>query len=152
MAIIAIIVGTLSDESQLSAKYVQQDLGDGLDQVRRLTCPGFRWRNLNPFYVLCLDTDATDEDVKHRYRKLAAKVHPDKMMARGADQDTAREAFEQVKAAYSKLTDPDQKRVVLNNIQIVADAAGKDRRRLLAKGVRYTDNACTITLCCYKGI
>lgn len=35
--------------------------------------PGF-----DPYQVLGLDKDATDEEVKQRYRKMMQKVHPDK--------------------------------------------------------------------------
>ena len=65
----------------------------------RLTADNWQYRNLNPYYVLQLGTDATEEDIKNRYRKLSAKVHPDKN--RGVE--NARDSFEEVKKAYNKL-------------------------------------------------
>ena len=47
-------------------KYSNQDLGSGPDQVRRLTAPNYQFKNLNPYVVLQLDIDATDEDIKNR--------------------------------------------------------------------------------------
>ena len=36
--------------------------------------------------------DATDDDIKQRYKNLSRRVHPDKLL----DMENAREAFEQV--------------------------------------------------------
>ena len=83
-------------EVMFHEKYQNQDLGSGKAQHQRLTAPNYEWRNLNPYYVLQLGTDATEEDIKHRYRKLSAKVHPDKN--RGIE--NARDSFEEVKKAY----------------------------------------------------
>ena len=47
-------------------KYSNQDLGSGTDQVKRLTAPNYQFKNLNPYVVLQLDIDATDEDIKNR--------------------------------------------------------------------------------------
>jgi Flp pilus assembly protein TadD len=81
------------DESVQTEKYVSQDLGDGRAQVERLLARHHEWRNLNPYYVLQLGADATEEDIKQRYRKLSRMVHPDRLR----DMENAREAFEQVK-------------------------------------------------------
>jgi DnaJ-domain-containing protein 1 len=77
----------------VNEKYVNQELGTATEQADRLTQPNYLWRNLNPYYVLQLDIDATEEDIKQRYRKLSTRVHPDKLRGR----EDAREAFEQVK-------------------------------------------------------
>ena len=66
-----------------------------------------------------------------RYRKLSARIHPDKLR----DMENAREAFEEVKKAYQKLCDPDQKTTVIRNIQFVKGEVSKERRRLINKGV-----------------
>ena len=68
------------------------DLGDPLEQVARLTTQNYEFKNLNPYAVLQMDIDASDDDIKYRYRKLSAKVHPDKL----SGVENAREAFEQV--------------------------------------------------------
>lgn len=47
-------------------KYTNQDLGDARAQIERLTQHNYEFRNLNPYYVLQLGTDATPEDIKYR--------------------------------------------------------------------------------------
>lgn len=80
------------DESSLTEKYTNQDLGDGRAQYERILAPHFEWRNLNPYAVLQLGADATEEDIKLRYKKMSLKVHPDRLR----DIENARDAFEQV--------------------------------------------------------
>ncbi|KUF83918.1 Heat shock protein sti1 [Phytophthora nicotianae] len=45
------------------------DFGTSDKQIERLLQPHFKWINLNPFGVLMLDIDATEEDMKQHYRK-----------------------------------------------------------------------------------
>jgi molecular chaperone DnaJ len=60
------------------------------------------------FYdILGVNRDASDEDIKKAYRKLAMKYHPD----RNPDNPRAEEHFKEVKEAYEILTDT-QKRAV----------------------------------------
>ena len=80
------------EEKMLTEKYVNQNLGDGKSQCERLLASHHEWKNLNPYYVLQLDNDATVEDIKFRYKKLSLKVHPD----RNRDIENARQAFEYV--------------------------------------------------------
>ena len=77
---------------KVESKYANQELGDAKYQFDRLTQKNYEWRNLNPFYVMQLGTDATDEDIRQRYKNLSRRVHPDKLL----DMENAREAFEQV--------------------------------------------------------
>src|SRR5436190_14558987 len=54
------------------------------------------------FYtVLGVNRDASDEDIKKAYRKLAMKHHPD----RNPDDKTSEEKFKEAKAAYEILSD-----------------------------------------------
>jgi DnaJ-class molecular chaperone len=86
------------DETLLTEKYVNQELENGREQVDRLTASNYKWKNLNPYYVLQLDIDATEEDIRYRYKKLSTKVHPDKLR----DIELAREAFEEVTLSLSE--------------------------------------------------
>jgi tetratricopeptide (TPR) repeat protein len=123
---------TESSHKILTSKYTEQDLGNGNEQVERLTGRHHEWKNLNPYYVLQLGTDATEEDITYRYRKLSAKVHPDKLLSN----EKAREAFEQVKKAYAKLSDENQRKVVVLNIENVQLEVKQDRHR---RGLKDTD-------------
>jgi DnaJ family protein C protein 8 len=66
--------------------------GTSQEQIDRVLQVNYQWKNLNPYDVLQLDIDATEEDIKLRYRKLSTLVHPDKCLTI----DNAREAFEEV--------------------------------------------------------
>jgi DnaJ homolog subfamily C member 8 len=46
------------------------DFGDADGQLTRLLQPHYEWINLNPFRVLMLETDATEDDIKQHYRKV----------------------------------------------------------------------------------
>ncbi|ETE69740.1 DnaJ-like subfamily C member 8, partial [Ophiophagus hannah] len=61
------------------------------NQIERLTRPGSSYFNLNPFEVLQLDPEITDEEIKKRFRQLSILVHPDKNQD---DPDRAQKAFE----------------------------------------------------------
>lgn len=57
------------------------------------------------YEILGLQRNASDDDIKRAYRKLALKLHPDKNKARGAD-----DAFKSVSKAFSCLSNPDKRR------------------------------------------
>ena len=118
-------IDALLQENPNMYKYATEDLGDPIEQVNRLTASNYEFKNVNPYEVFQLDIDATDEDIKYRYRKLSAKVHPDKLIG----VENAREAFEQVKKAYAKLTDPEQKKTIVSNIEKVREDVAKERKR-----------------------
>lgn len=50
----------------LTEKYTTQDLGTGKEQYARLAQPNYLWKNQNPYAVMQLGIDATEEDVKYR--------------------------------------------------------------------------------------
>src|SRR5689334_22328284 len=59
------------------------------------------------YEVLGVAKNATDEDIKKAYRKLAMKHHPDRNQS--GDGKKSEEKFKEVKEAYEMLSDP-QKR------------------------------------------
>ncbi|XP_043088982.1 dnaJ homolog subfamily C member 8 [Puntigrus tetrazona] len=87
-------------------------------QIDRLLRPGASYFNLNPFEVLQIDPEATDEELKKRFRQLSILVHPDKNQD---DADRAQQAFEAVDKAYKMLLEPEHKKKALDVIQ-----AGKE--------------------------
>lgn len=61
--------------------------------------------NLESAYAaLEISQDATDEELKKAYRKMAVKYHPDKVAYLGEDlKNQANEKFQQLNAAYEKI-------------------------------------------------
>ncbi|MFA9371864.1 MAG: TerB family tellurite resistance protein [Labilibaculum antarcticum] len=56
------------------------------------------------YKILDLERDASDDDVKKAYRKMAVKYHPDKVSYLGEDvQEAAKEKFQKLSEAYEKL-------------------------------------------------
>jgi molecular chaperone DnaJ len=58
------------------------------------------------YEILGVNKDATEEDIKKAYRKLAMKFHPD----RNPDSKDSEEKFKEAKEAYEMLTDADKRR------------------------------------------
>ncbi|XP_062856493.1 dnaJ homolog subfamily C member 8 [Trichomycterus rosablanca] len=87
-------------------------------QIDRLLRPGSSYFNLNPFEVLQIDPEATDEELKKRFRQLSILVHPDKNQD---DPDRAQQAFEAVDKAYKLLLEPEQKKRAIDVVH-----AGKE--------------------------
>jgi DnaJ like chaperone protein len=60
----------------------------------------------DPYEVLGLSPDASDEEVKKIYRKLIRENHPDTLMAQGVPQefiDLANEKMATINAAYDRI-------------------------------------------------
>eukprot|EP00366_Plasmodium_knowlesi_P003018 XP_002260515.1 DNAJ like protein, putative [Plasmodium knowlesi strain H] len=61
------------------------------------------------YSVLGVPKDATENDIKKAYKKLAMKWHPDKHLDEN-DKKAAEEKFKIISEAYDVLSDPDKKR------------------------------------------
>mmetsp|Transcript_22114 Transcript_22114/g.39703 ORF Transcript_22114/g.39703 Transcript_22114/m.39703 type:complete len:315 (+) Transcript_22114:79-1023(+) len=57
------------------------------------------------YELLGLTSAATPKEVTRAYRQLSLKFHPDKVVARGGNPDSATEAFSTIREAYDVLSD-----------------------------------------------
>ncbi|CAG9330355.1 DNAJC8 [Blepharisma stoltei] len=71
-------------------------------QLERL-CAREKW--VNPYEVLLLGPDSTDEEIRSKFRKISVLVHPDKCR-----DDRALHAFHILESAYKTLQDPEKKK------------------------------------------
>ena len=64
------------------------------------------------YQLLEIGRDASQEDIKRGYKKMAVKWHPDKHTAAGdAERAIAEEKFKQVAEAYDALSDPNKRAI-----------------------------------------
>lgn len=56
------------------------------------------------YKILNIEKDATDDEIKKAYRKLALKLHPDKSSAPGTE-----EAFKSLSTAFATLSDKEKR-------------------------------------------
>ncbi len=87
---------------------------DSIEQIARLLDlePGdfqsikamFVKNNISPYKILETTPDASDEEIKKAYKKMALKYHPDKVSHLGEDvRKGAEEKFQAVNAAYDQV-------------------------------------------------
>ncbi|RHZ26611.1 hypothetical protein DYB37_003676 [Aphanomyces astaci] len=112
-----------ADEEALLASFMDEveALEDQANTVKkpapiiRLLQPHFEWINLNPFRVLMLDTDATDEEIKQHYRKIC--------MLR----------FRQIKKAHDQMLNEDRRKTCIRMIDNAIESVAVERKQKLKK-------------------
>lgn len=85
---------------------VAQIFGFDEFQFKRLLATYNISRADDPYSVLGVDPSASDEEVKHAYRRLTLENHPDKLVASGMPEEFVRQATEKMAAvnvAYSNI-------------------------------------------------
>eukprot|EP00929_Paragymnodinium_shiwhaense_P037493 TRINITY_DN19971_c0_g1_i1.p1 TRINITY_DN19971_c0_g1~~TRINITY_DN19971_c0_g1_i1.p1 ORF type:complete len:383 (-),score=97.69 TRINITY_DN19971_c0_g1_i1:206-1354(-) len=95
---------TSSSASSASGTRTSKDGGTYTDEQMKDVQKILRTRDY--YTILGIDKDATEEQVKKAYKKLALKLHPDKNKAPGAE-----EAFKKLSKAVQCLTDAEKKHV-----------------------------------------
>jgi DnaJ like chaperone protein len=77
----------------------------GIDRADYESVKNMFYRNVDSDYkILEVDPNASDEDVKKAYRRMAVKFHPDKVADLGEDaQKAAKERFQKVQEAWEAI-------------------------------------------------
>lgn len=91
-------------------------------QLERL-CSREKW--VNPYEVLLLGAEATDEEIRSTFRKLSLLVHPDKCIG---DEQRALQAFHIIETAYKTLLDPEKKKVYQRVMREARERVDLERR------------------------
>lgn len=98
-------------------------------QIDRLTKAGSKYLNLNPYEVLQVSQETSEEERKKIFRRLSILVHPDK---NPNDKERAQKAFDAVKTAKEILADPDQVKklkLLLEEADALLDINLKEKRK-----------------------
>lgn len=77
----------------------------GISDKDFLSLKNMYYKDVDSAYkILEIESDATDEEIKKAYRKMAVKYHPDKLASLGPEfQKSGQEKFQQVQNAYDKI-------------------------------------------------
>ncbi|KAL6888566.1 hypothetical protein ACP4OV_009592 [Aristida adscensionis] len=70
------------------------------------------------YNILKVNRNATAEDLKKLYRRLARTWHPDKNPTGGAEAE-AEARFKQITEAYEALSDPEKRAILINMVKKV---------------------------------
>lgn len=77
----------------------------GISEKDFLSLKNMYYKDVDSAYkILEINANATDEEVKKAYRKMAVKYHPDKLSALGPEfEKNGKEKFQKVQEAYDKI-------------------------------------------------
>jgi len=88
--------------------------------LERLIIESFR----NPYDVLILGPDASEDEIKKQYRNFSIILHPDK-----CKDERAKDAFFIVDHAYKTLMDPFKKKIYIRIMKEARERAEYDRQK-----------------------
>lgn len=90
-------------------------------QLERL-CSREKW--VNPYEVLMLGPNATDEEIRSKFRKISKYIHPDKCR-----DDRALQAFHILESAYKTLQDQEKKHIYQRIMREAKERVDFDRKK-----------------------
>ena len=65
------------------------------------------------YEILGVGKNATDEEIKKAFRKLALEFHPDRNKSKGAE-----DKFKEINEAYQVLSDPEKENPMINLVMM----------------------------------
>lgn len=87
--------------------HILQQISDylGISAKDFLSLKNMYYKDVDSAYkILEINTNATDDEVKKAYRKMAVKFHPDKLSSLGPEfEKSGKEKFQKVQDAYEKI-------------------------------------------------
>ena len=100
--------GVLHPGEQAFLERVADIFGFAPNEFRRIRASHFAPDAADPYVVLGVAYDASDDEIKHTYRMLVRENHPDRMMGRGVPPEFVQLATDKlaaINAAYKKIVD-----------------------------------------------
>lgn len=110
---IALASGVITDDELKFLKKVSDIFGFSDREFARIRSAHTGEVNDDPYLLLGVDEDISDEDLKRAYRRQAAANHPDRMMARGLPKELvglANHKMAMINRAYAEIMAERQKR------------------------------------------
>lgn len=96
----------------------KKDLGTAQQQIERLLASNYKWKNLNPFYVMDMSHTSDEDEIGRRYKAMSLLLHPDKCRNnKSIDESRAKLAYDEVQRAKKQLNDEDKLRHVRGLIE-----------------------------------
>ena len=95
-------------------------------QMQRLLGTAF----VNPYDILEVGAEASEEEIKKRFRMLSILVHPDKCR-----HEKASDAFHLLEQAYKQLIDPEKRRIFQRVMREAKERVEYERKKENARRV-----------------
>jgi DnaJ like chaperone protein len=98
--------GVLHPGEQVFLERVAEIFGFAPNEFRRIRASHFAPDKADPYVVLGVAYDASDDEIKHTYRMLVRENHPDSLIGRGVPEQFVRLATDKLAAingAYEKI-------------------------------------------------